>query len=93
MEISWGLSRPPQEANLSCFSGDPGAPLASNKPDADWMSTWPFVNPGPQRGNLDTITLTRAPNENEFLMHMFRKKEEREKEMTARQDHRQMNLT
>ena len=28
-------------------SGDPSAPLASNKPDAEWTSTWPFVNPGP----------------------------------------------
>jgi hypothetical protein len=35
--------------------------LASNKPDAEWTSTWPFVNPGPWSRHLDTITLTRAP--------------------------------
>lgn len=61
------------------FSGDPSSPLASNKPDAEWTSTWPFVNPRPQRGNLDTITLTRAPKENEVLKNMFRKRKREER--------------
>lgn len=52
MEISWGLSKPLQEANLSWRSQGTFAlsPLASNKPDAEWTSTWPFVNAGPRAG-------------------------------------------
>lgn len=47
MEISWGLSKPLQEANLSWLPQETWALtlLASNKPDAEWTSTWPFVNP------------------------------------------------
>lgn len=56
------------------FLWRPHAPLASNKPDAERTSTWPFVNPGSQRGNLDPITLTRAPSENRFSKNMFRER-------------------
>ena len=32
-----------------------------------------FCEPRPRRGNLDTITLTRGPKEDEVLKSMFRK--------------------
>lgn len=65
MEISWGLSKPLQEANLSLAPQEtPALPLASKKPDAEWTSTWPFVNPGrAQSGHHHTL----VPKENEVF--------------------------
>ena len=82
MEISWGLSKPLQEANLSWLPQETPVLtlLASNKPDAEWMSTWPFVNlETPERASGHHQT-HQGPKDSEHLERCQSKGKEGENE-------------
>ena len=79
MEISWGLSKPLQEANLSWLLRRPQRCSGIKKARCRMDVNLAFCEPRPRRGNLDTITLTRGPKEDEVLKSMFRKMKREEK--------------
>lgn len=72
IEISWGLSKPLQEANLSWRSQETSVLLWHQISQIQKGHQLGFVNPGPQSGNLDTIMFTGVPSD-KFLKNMFSK--------------------